>query len=128
MAFYLCGGVFWRPTFTLSFNMFRFSIFCYDLEIIDSIKNGTCVANFLQVSCSIEFQPSQPLVASYSGKACQRSVILGTCIDIKDIIETIRKQLKRSLSGSSIGCTHRLISAEVIKGVIYIYLIRRFVV
>ena len=55
LFFLFVWGVFWRPTFTLSFNMFRFSIFCYDLEIIDSIKNATCVANFLQVICSIEF-------------------------------------------------------------------------
>ncbi len=59
--FYCYGGVFWRPTFTLLFNLFRFSTFCYDLEIIDLIT--------LIIIIIIQFLPSQPLEVSYSRKA-----------------------------------------------------------
>ena len=54
-GFLFVWGHFLAPHVYIIVNMFRFSIFCYDLEIIDLIKTATCVANFLQVICSIEF-------------------------------------------------------------------------
>ena len=82
------GGVFCRPTLTLSVDKFRYSALCYHLVIIDLLKTATVVAKLFQIICYVYSSIFFTLGHLFGQNSRKGTFFFETCIDIKEVLET----------------------------------------